>query len=336
MVNESCHTPRLISLRFNLEPLGEASGPQSAVWGLTEFSRMNTVRLNGVKPKSAFLAGCLVGYIISSAFHIWIGVENRGPMSINVHSLSKLGHKGLNAYLASLGNLGSPINKELGKPWRLATEYNVKKTLFSAVFTSRRSLEATADILNETWGSGMTDYRIFFGGDSDFPSEWRRFPFMQLQHEQEFSSPQPTVRQLFSLVKFLHSKYIESYNWFLLASHKVYVSIRDLENLLNRLDPYAPVYLGKPGSSNPEEMVDLRLIPNEYFCEGGPGIILSRAALEAIVPFLDECLQQVQSYRDKEGSGGEMEFGRADVELGRCFSRKLGVQCSTSREVYKH
>ena len=297
---------------------------------------MKTVRLNGVKPKSAFLAGCLVGYMISSAFHIWIGVANRGPMSVNVHSFSKPGHKGLSAYLASLGNLGSPINKELGKPWRLATEYDVKKTLFSAVFTSRGALETTARIVNETWGSGMTDYRIFFGGDSDFPSDWRRFPIMQLQHEQEFSSSQLTVHQLFSLIKFLHSKYIESYNWFLLASRKVYVSTRDIENLLNRLNPYALIYLGKPGSSNPQEMAELRMIPNEYFCEGGPGIILSRTALKAIVPFLDECLQQVQSYKDEGGSGGEMEFSRADVELGRCFSRKLGVQCSTSREVDNH
>lgn len=159
---------------------------------------------------------------------------------------------------------------------------------------------------------------------------------MQLRHEQEFSSPQLTVRQLFSLIKLLHSKYIESYNWFLLASRKVYVAARDLENLLNRLDPHTPVYLGKPGSSNPQEMAELRMIPNEYFCEGGPGILLSRAALEAIVPFLDECLQQVQSYKDEGGSGGEMEFSRADVELGRCFSRKLGVQCSTSREVDRH
>ena len=146
---------------------------------------------------------------------------------------------------------------------------------------------------------------------------------MQLPHEHEFSSPQPTVRQLFSLIKLLHSKYIESYNWFLLASRKVYVAARDLENLLNRLDPHTPVYLGKPGSSNPQEMAELRMIPNEYFCEGGPGIILSRAALEAIVPFLDKCLQQIQSY----------SFSRSDVELGRCFSRKVDVHCSTSGEV---
>ena len=146
---------------------------------------------------------------------------------------------------------------------------------------------------------------------------------MQLQHEQEFSSPQLTVRQLFSLIKLLHSKYIENYNWFLLASHEVYVAARDLENLLKRLDPHTPVYLGKPESQNPFEMASLRMLPNEYFCKGGPGIILSRAALEAIVPFLDKCLQQIQSY----------SFNRSDVELGRCFSRKVDVHCSTSGEV---
>ena len=206
---------------------------------------------------------------------------------------------------------------------RAAPLHGVMKTLLVAVFTPLAEVPSTARLVNETWGSGMTDYRIFFGGDSDFPSDWRRFPIMQLQHEQEFSSSQLTVRQLFSLIKFLHSKYIESYNWFLLASHEVYVAARDLENLLNRLDPHTPVYLGKPESQNPFEMASLRMLPNEYFCEGGPGIILSRAALEAIVPFLDECLQQVQSY----------SFNHSDVELGRCFSRKVDVHCSTSREV---
>ena len=237
-----------------------------------------------------FLAGCFVGWIIPFIFYHWLVTAP--------------------TYYGQDNRKAAPL-------------HGVRKTLLVAVFTPLAEVPSTAKLVNETWGSGMTDYRIFFGGDSDFPSEWRRFPIMQLQHEQEFSSPQPTVRQLFSLVKFLHSKYIESYNWFLLASHKVYVSIRDLENLLNRLDPYAPVYLGKPGSQNPLEMASLRMLPNEYFCEGGPGIILSRAALEAIVPFLDECLQQVQSY----------SFNCSDVELGRCLSRNMDVHCSSSREV---
>jgi len=219
--------------------------------------------------------------------------------------------------------MGSPINKELGKPWKLATEYHVKKTLFTAVYTSRADVEVTAGILNATQDTVTMDYRIFFGGDSDFPIEWRKLPIMQLKQEQDFSS-QPTVHQLFSLLKFVHKKYIGTYDWFLLASSEVYVATSDLEKLLSKLDPHTIVYMGRPGSQNPIEMASLRMMVNEYFCEGGPGIILSHTALEAIVPFLDECLKQVQSYST---------FSRSDVELGRCFSRKLDVHCSTSQEV---
>ena len=201
---------------------------------------------------------------------------------------------------------------------------NTKKTLCVSVFTPATQLPSTARIVNQTWGSGVTDYRLVLGGNSKIPSEWRKLPITHLKQDQEFSSSQPTVHQLFSLLKFLHEEYIRTYDWFLLASSEVYVAVSDLEKLLSKLDPHTPVYMGRPGSQNPIEMASLRMMVNEYFCEGGPGIILSRTALEAIVPFLDECLKQVQSYST---------FSRSDVELGRCFSRKLGVHCSTSWEV---
>jgi len=301
---------------------------------------MVRLNLNGMKPKTAFLAGCLFGYIVSSVFYIWLSgalrVESyRVPTSANVYNLLNSpnhNRKTWSSYLTTFGSMGSPINKELGKPWKLATEYHVKKTLFTAVYTSRADVEVTAGILNATQDTVTMDYRIFFGGDSDFPIEWRKLPIMQLKQEQDFSS-QPTVHQLFSLLKFVHKKYIGTYDWFLLASSEVYVATSDLEKLLSKLDPYTPVYMGKPGSTDPAEMADLKMIPNEYFCEGGPGIILSHAGLEAIVPFLDECLKQMESYMNEEGSGSESEFGRGDTELGRCFSRKLDIQCSTSREV---
>jgi len=201
---------------------------------------------------------------------------------------------------------------------------SANRTLGVFVFTAAAQLPSAARIVNQTWGSGETDYRIVFGGNSNIPREWRTFPIMHLKQEQEFSSSQPTVHQLFSLLKFLCKKYIGMYDWFLLASSEVYVAIRDLEKLLSKLDSHTIVYMGRPGSQNPIEMASLRMMVNEYFCEGGPGIILSHTALEAIVPFLDECLKQVQSYST---------FSRSDVELGRCFSRKLDVHCSTSQEV---
>ena len=54
---------------------------------------------------------------------------------------------------------------------------------------------------------------------------------------------------------------------------------------------------------------------------GGPGVIFSRSALRKLAPHLDACLQSVVvSYNE-------------DVEVGRCVSKMLKLQCTWSWEV---
>ena len=49
------------------------------------------------------------------------------------------------------------------------------------------------------------------------------------------------------------------------------------------------------GSVHPMEMTKLKLITNEFYCERGPGFVLSGGALSAIVPYLDGCLDKVRT-----------------------------------------
>lgn len=54
---------------------------------------------------------------------------------------------------------------------------------------------------------------------------------------------------------------------------------------------------------------------------GGPGVIFSRSALRKLGPHLNDCLNSVVvSYNE-------------DVEVGRCLSKMLHLQCTWSWEV---
>merc|ERR1712110_45355 len=58
------------------------------------------------------------------------------------------------------------------------------------------------------------------------------------------------------------------------------------------------------------------------FCMGGPGVILSRPALKQLCPHLPDCERDVVS-------------GEEDVELGRCVTKYLGIECSHAWESLK-
>ena len=238
--------------------------------------------------------------------------------------------RNLDLYFAAIASVGSPINKELNWPKSLAEEYRTRKTLLGAVLVSKSGVDQAVVSVNDTWGPSLSDYVFFVRDGISVPTNLKQFPVIQLRVSRESAS---TV-EMFALLKYLHANYLERYKWFIVASTETYVAGEDLQEVLHKLDSQSIVYMGKAGSTNPVEMFKLRLMANEYFCEGGPGIVLSNGALKAIVPHLDECLMLIQGYNKKLLSRSDgIHLNRADVELGRCFSRKLNVYCSTSQEV---
>ena len=283
-----------------------------------------------LKTLTAFLCGCTVGCVVSTAIYIWLS-GGLHPEYYRVEErlfdgrAPRLRKENLNIYLTAFGSLGSPIEKRLGRPSSLAGEYGRRKTLLCAILVNSASkrLETVEKIVAETWGPTVADYSLFVPGDVDISSEDP--PVVRLKHVSKKSS---SLDQLFALLLLLNQKYTEQYDWFMIISDKVYVAGSDLEKVLTRLDPHQVVYMGRPGSTSPIEMATLRMIANEYFCEGGPGIVLSSAALVSIAPHLEDCWKQIKRY------GRENKIApRPDAELGRCFSRKLGVRCSASKEV---
>lgn len=300
-----------------------------------------------LKPLTAFLTGCALGCLLSTALFVWVsgGLKSSNSDYYNsaifntpwsYHYNYRMTQESLMMYLRTVGSLGSPIEKQLGRPGSLVAEFRKRKSLLAVVLTTWDRLERTANIVNETWGQAVTDYRIVVAGNKNtntftITEEMRNkhIPISVLWKSEDFEVGGSTLNQTFQLLKHLHYQYRELYDWFLLLQDNVYVATIDLEMMLKILDPYHLVYMGKPGSTNPLDMANLRMITNEYFCESGPGVILSNAALKAIEPHLDECLELVHTYSLENG----IVLDRADAEVGRCFSRRLGVSCSTSQEV---
>ena len=267
---------------------------------------------SGRKAAVAFLCGCLVGSIISTAFYVWLSDALQRREKRDLQPLTRL-----NLHARSVGTPGK-------EPDTVEEEYKMRKIMLGAVLTSVTRLEYTIGIVNATWGSTLTRYKIFVeNGNTNIPARLNdNFSIVGLRLEESSSG----IEALFGLLKNLYSNYLEEYDWFLLASDTTYVAGRELEEMLLHLDPQKLVYMGRATSS---KNLKLRMLSNEYFCESGPGIVLSNAALRAVVPHLDNCLALVHRYSRKK----DLFPSQPDLELGRCFSRKLGVHCSSSMKV---
>lgn len=123
------------------------------------------------------------------------------------------------------------------------------------------------------------------------------------------------------MLKYMYNHHIDEYNWFMRTDDDVYVRVDHLTQFLSQLDPNELLYVGSPGFGRPEDRERISLRPYEHYCMGGPGVVFSCALLRALGPHLDDCLQNVVvSYNE-------------DVEVGRCVSRTLGVQCTWSYQV---
>ena len=142
----------------------------------------------------------------------------------------------------------------------------------------------------------------------------------------------PPQKKMFAMLKYMQEHYIDDFQWFMRADDDVYVRGQRLEEELSRMDPNERVYLGRAGSGKRKDLQRLQLLSHEHYCMGGPGVVLSNAALKALAPHLDYCLSAVEFFNQEASKPWYNE----DVELGRCISRTLDVQCSSSTQVNRH
>lgn len=268
--------------------------------------------------RAAFLVGCLAGCLLSSMFYVWWS----GLFVASGRFQAQL------IIPVSLQSSNGFFSRQSDHPWTLASELRSKKRLLIAVLTSRSTLNETLATINETWASQLeptVDYAVFVAGEGPaMPGVY------WVSGLQDFEQGEGNLEQIFHILKYLFSNFVRHYNWFLLASEKTYIAVRDLEKVLSSLDASKPVYMGRLASEDTNVMAMMHLLPNEYYCQWGAGIFLSNEALIAVAGHLDGCRSLAAAFGSRSN---HLLLERGDVELGRCFSRRLGIQCTSSHEV---
>ncbi|XP_054667207.1 chondroitin sulfate synthase 3-like [Grus americana] len=193
--------------------------------------------------------------------------------------------------------------------------------LYVGVMTAQKYLGSRAVAAQRTWAPSVPGRVEFFSSQgSAAPPGLPRLPVVALPGVDDSCPPQ---KKSFMMIKYMHDRYLDKYEWFMRADDDVYIKGEKLEEFLHSLNSSKPLYLGPTGLGNIEELGKLGLEPGENFCMGGPGMIFSREVLRRMVPHIGECL-------------GEMYTTHEDVEVGRCVRRFGGTQCVWSYELNQH
>ena len=105
----------------------------------------------------------------------------------------------------------------------------------------------------------------------------------------------PQSVQIMKTLQYMQKYHANSYNWFVVVSSETYVNGKKLGLYLSKLNPDEPVYLGQLPVNQSEER--LRRVPHERSCVGGPGIVLSRAAMNTVLDHHQaDIIQSIQQH----------------------------------------
>ncbi|CAI8036136.1 Chondroitin sulfate synthase 1 [Geodia barretti] len=204
------------------------------------------------------------------------------------------------------------------RPKTLAEELggNMKRPLFVGVVTSKKLLPTRGVAINKTWGQTLGQNIRFFSSANTHPLP--NLPVVSLPGTDDTYPPQ---KKVYRMLKYMYDHFINQYNWFMRADDDLYVRVGPLVEFLSTLDPSTDLYIGQPGIGKPDDWERIQLYPNEHYCMGGPGVVLSRSLLVKLAPHLEECL------------GNVVVSWNEDLEVGRCIMRRLAIQCTWSYEL---
>jgi len=183
-----------------------------------------------------------------------------------------------------------------------------KCSLLSLVPISWGMVEIYSESWKKVWWKNYLQDSVIILGTADESLSWKNIgEFANIHYAKkcpDFSSFSVTSRewwspsQLMCLLEDIHSSF-NPCAWSIILSAQTYLSVVQLKRILNTLNPGSVIYMGQPNPAG--------------HCNGGPGIVLSRQALESIIPYLGSCLNGSES--------------RGDVQLGRCFMTHLDTTC---------
>ena len=196
------------------------------------------------------------------------------------------------------------------------------------------SQNQAANIFNATlhsWGQLTSNWKIGLGGISSNHS-WSKDGYQFMNHMlmtnecDDFSSNRSiSPVNLFCLLHSIYETSSSGYDWFVITPSTTYLAVNKLMNLLQKLDPQIPYYIGKLSTTCNSSRKNYIIQNCNLYCTMEHVIILSQAALEELVPQLSTCLHE-GNLVDRRTSLG----GRGDSTLGWCLKKTLLLTCSSS------
>ncbi|XP_028399134.1 chondroitin sulfate synthase 1-like [Dendronephthya gigantea] len=197
------------------------------------------------------------------------------------------------------------------RPRRISDELDTKELIFAGIMTAEKFLDSRASVVYKTWGKMASGKVEFFAGNKTGKWSSRSLPVVSLPNVDDRYPPQ---RKSLMMLKYMYDNHIDNYEWFMRCDDDVYVRTDKLKEFLRGFDSSEDIFLGQAGQGLPGERGKLGLGPNDNFCMGGPGMIMSRSVLKKLGPHLEYCLQNFVSSHE-------------DVEVGRCVRKHVGVAC---------
>ena len=188
--------------------------------------------------------------------------------------------------------------------------------LVVGVMTAGPYLDNRACSVWRTWGQDVLraggEVR-FFVGEKVHGGEWCGLPVVALEGVRD--GDYPPQRKSFLMLAWLARHLGDRTRWILRSDDDVFIKVEQLLDFLAPLDHRAPLYIGQAGRGRGVEEGRLGLGWRQNFCMGGPGVILSSAALRLTAPLLPSCLKSLVTQHE-------------DVELGRCVTQATGQSCT--------
>lgn len=226
--------------------------------------------------------------------------------------------------------IGATVKPKLSKygpsfrPYYVASEITQRDRIFVGVLASEFNLETIGTAINNTWLPDL-DRVVFYvpnSKDPDFHEKYNRvlgLPIVQLDGTEEDQSS--TTRVTFKMLEHMHKNYGDKFDWYMRVEEATYLEPKRLVKLVNMLNSSMNVYLGLPGAYSAKgDSTPTDIYHSERYCQGQPGVVISRVTLDAIVPKLDKCLENTLTENE-------------DIELGRCLFNNLKLQCTWNNEV---
>lgn len=226
--------------------------------------------------------------------------------------------------------IGATVQPKLSKygpafrPYYVASEITQRDRILVGVLASEFNLESLGTAINNTWLPDLPRVILYvpYSKDPDFHEKYNKvlgLPIVQLASAEEDRSSKTQIS--FKMLEHMHKNYEDKYDWFMRVEEATYLEPSRLMRLVNMINSSMNVYIGLPapfssrGDSQPTDLYNA-----DRYCQGRAGVIISRVTLNAIVPHLDNCLEQAMTKEE-------------DIELGRCLNRHLHLQCTWNYEV---